>query len=545
MQLSEQQLAAIVSMVDSSDDAIVAKDLRSVITSWNRGAERLFGYPAAEAVGQSIFLIIPEDRRHEEDRVMTTIRTGERVRPFETVRRRRDGTLVHVSIAVSPIHDASGAIVGASKIVRDITDRKRAEDRLAFLAEVGGLLTSSLDYSQTLDRAVHIALPRLGDYCNVMLLDEPGTLRHVAAGHVDRAREPIVRELAVRAIERRGLSSTPSFAETIVKTGRTHVVSHEQLTRLAETIDVSTLDPEVVRLGGELQAWAFAGAPLQVLGRTVGVISFGTTARESRREFGSADVTLLEEFARRVSMAMENARLFRETQELNRLKDEFLATLSHEMRTPLSAILGWARILASEQVDPERAKQAIDAIMRNAQAQAKIVDDVLDVARGMAGSLRLDTAPTDLVTVAERGVEGISPAASAKKIAVELRAPAPVPIVADAGRLQQVVWNLLTNAVKFTPHGGRVCVEVDRHDAYGELRVSDTGAGIPREFLPFVFDKFRQADASASRQHGGLGLGLAIARRLTEMHGGSIEAHSGGEGRGATFIVRLPLRIEG
>jgi len=143
--------------------------------------------------------------------------------------------------------------------------------------------------------------------------------------------------------------------------------------------------------------------------------------------------------------------------------------------------------------------------------------------------------------VAERSLEGVSPAASAKKIAVDLHAPAPVPVVADAGRLQQVVWNLLTNAVKFTPPGGRVRVDVTRRDEYGELRVADTGAGIPREFLPYVFDKFRQADATASRQYGGLGLGLAIARRLTEMHGGSIEALSDGDGRGATFVVRLPL----
>ncbi|HZR26376.1 MAG TPA: PAS domain-containing sensor histidine kinase [Vicinamibacterales bacterium] len=537
---SEQQLAAIV---ESSDDAIVAKDLQSVITSWNGGAERLFGYSAAEATGRPITMIIPPERWPEEDRVMASVRAGKRVEPFETVRVRKDGSSVHVSVTVSPIRDASGDIVGASKIARDITERVDARERLQFIADVSALLGSSLDYSQTLEQAVHLALPRLGDYCNVMLEDDHGVLKHVAAGHVDRAKEPIVRELAVRAIEQGG-SPLPTFAERIVKTGRTHVVSPADLAHAASALDPATIDPRLFELGLTLQPYAYAGAPLLVLGRPVGVISFGMTATGQRREFSADDVTLLEEFARRVSLAMENARLYRQTQELNRLKDEFLATLSHEMRTPLSAILGWARILAQNPGDEARTKHAIDVIVRNAQAQAQIVDDVLDVARGMAGNLRLDMKPIDLVSIAERGVDAVAPAASAKKIPIEISAPGPVPIVGDAGRLQQIAWNLLSNAVKFTPAGGQVRVAVGAHDGHAELRVTDTGSGISREFMPFVFDKFRQADGSVSRQHGGLGLGLAIARHLAEMHGGSIDAHSEGEGRGATFVVRLPLRAE-
>jgi PAS domain S-box-containing protein len=559
---AEQLLAAIV---ESSDDAIVGKDLESHVTAWNGGAERLFGYAAAEAIGKSIEFIIPPDRWSEEERVMASIRAGHRIEPFETVRVRQDGTLVDVSITVSPIKDAAGRIIGASKNARDITDRKRAErareellererraraeavearDRLAFIAEVSTLLGASLDYVNTLEQAVHLALPRRGDYCNVMLQDEQGQLKHVAAGHVVREKEAIVRELAVRAIEKKGLSTIPTFAEAIVESGRTRVVSHAEVVRATASVDLSGIDPDIVRLGTSLRPFAFAGAPLLVLGRPVGVISFGTTEQESHREYTDADVALLEEFARRVSLAMDNARLFKQTQELNRLKDEFLATLSHEMRTPLSAILGWSRVLATSAVDPGRQQKAIDAIVRNAQAQAQIVDDVLDVARGMAGNLRLDMRPIDLVTVTQRGLEAVAPAALAKEIPIDVHAPAPVPVVGDEGRLQQVVWNLLSNAVKFTPAGGHVRVDVTRNERRAELRVSDTGSGISPEFLPFVFDKFRQADGSASRRHGGLGLGLAIARRLTEMHGGSIEVQSEGEGRGATFVVRLPLQAE-
>jgi signal transduction histidine kinase len=272
-------------------------------------------------------------------------------------------------------------------------------------------------------------------------------------------------------------------------------------------------------------------------------MAFGTTTQDSRRDYLDTDVILVEEFARRVSSAVENARLFRKADELNRLKDEFLATLSHEMRTPLSAVLGWSRMLASGELDPAKARQAIEAINRNAQAQAKIVDDILDLARGVGGDLRLDVAPFDLVATVRASVETVSPTAAAKQIQIAVDAPTPVPIVGDPHRLQQVVWNLMSNALKFTPNGGRVTVTVGRNGGDAELRVTDTGMGIPAAFLPYVFDKFRQADASFTRQHGGLGLGLAIARHLVELHGGSIDARSEGEGSGATFVVRLPLPV--
>jgi len=301
------------------------------------------------------------------------------------------------------------------------------------------------------------------------------------------------------------------------------------------------LDPALLQLGVSLQPYAYVGVPLLSRGRPIGVMSFGTSQQESRREYDDTDVALVEEFARRVSTAIDNARLFHQADELNRLKDEFLATLSHELRTPLSAILGWSRMLAAKQLDDERAARAVEAIERNAQAQSQLVDDILDVARGMAGNLRLDVKPVDLVGVAHRGVEAIAPAAVAKRLEVTVTASSPVSVLGDAGRLQQVVWNLLSNAVKFSGAGGHITIAVQSTNSHAELSVNDTGIGIAPAFLPFVFDKFRQADGSYTRQHGGLGLGLAIARHLTELHGGSIEARSDGEGHGATFTVRLPI----
>jgi len=555
--LAHGRFAAIV---ESSDDAIIAKGTDGIITAWNAGAERLFGYTAAEVVGKSIAVIIPADRRHEEEHVLADVRAGHRIESFETVRQRKDGTLVDVSLTISPIRSRSGVIIGASKIARDISDRRRAEqlredliarerqarqaavaarDRLAFLAEVGAVLTSSLDYEVTLDRAVHLALPRLGDYCNVLVEDDRGRLRHVAWGHVVRDKEPVLRQLVERLLERSGGPAGLTFAEGILETGQTTVVSHADLVR-AMAARADRVDAELGSIGLQLQPYAYVGAPLRVRGRVVGVMSFGTAAQESAREYTSGDVELVEEFARRVSVAIENARLFRHADELNRLKDEFLATLSHEMRTPLSAVLGWSRMLTSGNLDESRKAQAVEAIERNAQAQARIVDDILDVARGMSGNVRLDLQPVDLVSVAQRSVEAIAPTAVAKQIQVDVRATDPIAITADPNRLQQVVWNVLSNAVKFTPSGGRVTVDLSANDGHAELTITDTGVGIPQTFLPYVFDRFRQADGSFTRQHGGLGLGLAIARHLVELHGGSIEASSAGEGTGSTFVIRLP-----
>ncbi|HKB10296.1 MAG TPA: HAMP domain-containing sensor histidine kinase, partial [Vicinamibacterales bacterium] len=396
---------------------------------------------------------------------------------------------------------------------------------------------SSLDYEVTLDRAVHLALPRLGDYCNVLVEDDRGQLQYLASGHVDGEKEPVLRELTLRLL-RRGDRVPTMLADAIMQSGQTRVVSHEQLAEAAAA-QADRADAEILALGRQLDPYAYLGAPLRIRGRVVGVLSFGTTRLQSARDYTGADVALAEEFARRVSVAIENARLFHHADHLNRLKDEFLATLSHEMRTPLAAVLGWSRMLTSGHLDEARKAQAVDAIERNAQAQARIVDDILDVARGMSGNVRLDLQPMELLFVAQRSVEAIMPAAAAKHIHIEVRGE-PVSITGDPSRLQQVVWNLLSNAVKFTPAGGRVTVDVAANRGHAELTVADTGVGIPQAFLPFVFDKFRQADGSFSRQHGGLGLGLAIARHLIEVHGGSIEARSGGEGSGATFVIRLP-----
>jgi CheY-like chemotaxis protein/nitrogen-specific signal transduction histidine kinase len=229
-------------------------------------------------------------------------------------------------------------------------------------------------------------------------------------------------------------------------------------------------------------------------------------------------------------------------EEANRAKDEFLATLSHELRTPLNAILGWSRMLSDHRLNEEDRVQALEAVQRNAQLQAQLVEDILDVSRIITGKLRLQVRPVELEAVVEAAVEAVLPTAQAKSIRVQRVLESGTSTVSgDFNRLQQVVWNLLSNAIKFTPKGGRVQVRLERVNSQVEIIVSDTGEGISPEVLPYIFDRFRQADSSSTRQYGGLGLGLAIVRHLVEMHGGTADAESAGQGRGAIFTVRLPL----
>jgi signal transduction histidine kinase len=235
----------------------------------------------------------------------------------------------------------------------------------------------------------------------------------------------------------------------------------------------------------------------------------------------------------------------REAEEANRMKDEFLATLSHEMRTPLNAILGWVQVLRAGKLDAAAATRALETIERNARAQAQLIADLLDVSRIITGKLRLDFKPVDLRRTIDAALESVRPAADAKGLQLEVViSPLANPVVGDADRLQQVIWNLLSNAIKFTPRGGRVEVRLGESAGNAVIRASDTGIGIRPDFLPFVFDRFRQAEGSITRTHGGLGLGLSIVRHLVELHGGTVEVESAGEGLGAAFSVRLPLRAE-
>jgi signal transduction histidine kinase/ActR/RegA family two-component response regulator len=285
---------------------------------------------------------------------------------------------------------------------------------------------------------------------------------------------------------------------------------------------------------------------MSVLGKVVGTIEVQSYERQA---YKPEHATAMRMAANLTAVAIENAQLLAresqaraEAEESNRLKDEFLATVSHELRTPLTAILGWARMLESHTMAEAQAERAIQTIQRNAKAQAEIIDDILDVSRIVTGNLYLNLEPTELAPIVEAAINVVKPTAEAKHIRLETSfADQPALVSADAPRLQQVVWNLLSNAVKFTPQGGQVRITTRQKGSQVYLEISDNGQGISAEFLPHVFERFRQADSSTTRKHGGLGLGLAIVRHLVEIHGGTVRAESDGEGQGATLTVTLPL----
>ena len=261
------------------------------------------------------------------------------------------------------------------------------------------------------------------------------------------------------------------------------------------------------------------------------------------QELSAANDELRHEVVERVRAEQERAELLVREREANRLKDEFLATLSHELRTPLNAIIGWTRLLRANAVPPGGHDRALEKVERNAHIQTRLVEDLLEISRIASGKLHLEIKEIDLVSIVNRAVDSIRPATEARGVSIERRFDSPSMLTSgDGDRLQQVVWNLLSNAVKFTPAGGTVTIALQRHTLLDELTIHDTGIGIEPAFLPHVFDTFRQADASSTRAHGGLGLGLSIVRHLVEMHGGAVEAQSDGSGKGATFIVRLPVR---
>ena len=283
------------------------------------------------------------------------------------------------------------------------------------------------------------------------------------------------------------------------------------------------------------------GVPILFEGRVIGVLHVGAL---QRRQFNRGDAQLLQVVADRMGLGIEYARLYRRAEESSRLKDEFLATLSHELRTPLTPILAWVSQLRRGTLDPARVVRALEAIERNARAQVHLVDDLLEVSRIISGKMRLEVKAVRLADVIDAAIEGVRPAAMAKDIrVVKAIHPGVHPIRGDAQRLQQVAWNLLSNAINFTPENGRVELRLRPAGTYLELTVRDTGKGISPAFLPHVFERFRQGDASSRGTHGGLGLGLAIVRHIVELHGGSVHAESAGQGKGATFTVRLPLRV--
>src|SRR5882672_72769 len=533
-------------LVENANDIVFTLDLEGNVTSVNKAVELITGYSQDELLGMNMSEFLTPVSTESAQRMTERKLAGEERTNYEVEVRAKDGRIFTLEIS-SRLTFQQGKPIGVQGVARDITTRREAEEALReadqrALSEYERLIEKLARLAQTLGTARDLNVIFAGlkqfallsvpcDGLFVSLYDPLRDVRTACYGWGD-GEEIDTSELPPMPVNFTGPNSRA------VRTNQV-IITNDYMKE--------TLGHPAVLVGPDngLRPQSSLSAPMAVMGRIVGTIEVQSYEKAA---YGPEHVTAMRMAANLAAVAIENVRLLeRESsarasaEESNRLKDEFLATVSHELRTPLTAILGWSRMLEGG-LETEMAARAIETIKRNAKAQAQIIDDILDVSRIITGNLYLELQPIEPESVLEAAINVVRPTAEAKGVRVQLNVDqGPLAVSGDANRLQQVFWNLLSNAVKFTPAGGRVTVRLRKVNSEVEIVFTDTGQGISAEFLPFVFDRFRQADSTSTRQHGGLGLGLAIARHLVEIHGGAIEARSGGEGQGATFTVRLPL----
>ncbi|MCC6553550.1 MAG: GAF domain-containing protein, partial [Polyangiaceae bacterium] len=554
-------------------EAILVTDLEGNIRQWLGEAESIFGYLAEEIIGKRLSALCREDARL--DVIPRILQHIEASRTFvgELPCERRDGSEVPIEVTAYAVHDSEGHPLFLVGILRDITDRKRAEEerarliraqaaraeaeeaarRFSFLAEASTALTTSLDFSTTLETLARLAVPTLGDFCVIDVPEGDGT-RKVAVAHADQGKEPLLHgfypggltfeddRTSRRDAEGGPRSSRSARAAPQTPVGRVLRAGRSELyADLTEDMLLSaSMRPEEIEACRRLAPSSYLVVALRARGRILGALSLGMA--ESARAFEPADVSLAEEVAYRAALALDNARLYHELQAANRLKDEFLGTVSYELRTPLNAVLGWARMVHSGSLDTASEERAVAAIERNAELQATLIDELLDASRIVTGTMKIERLAVELSLPIQTAVDAILPSAAGKGVAIQTALdPTGVFVEGDPARLQQVVWHLLSNAVKFNKPGGMVSVRLSQDERCAEIVITDDGEGIVPDLLPYVFDRFRQGDSAAGRRHGGLGLGLSIVKNLVELHNGTVEVASAGLDRGAAFTVRIPL----
>jgi signal transduction histidine kinase/DNA-binding response OmpR family regulator len=418
---------------------------------------------------------------------------------------------------------------------------KEAERSLELLANTGKVAVSTSDPSAMLEAVARVFVPGYADWCSIVLRDDAGRLNLAACASSDPSIAAVIRSFTARHPLR---PTTTAGSPQVARSGSPHLMS--EVTEADLRAMANDDDDALQELRG-LELRSALVVPLMAQGRVLGTLSL--CSRSPERRFSAADIPLVEEVGLRTAAAIESSRLYvvaqqerQRAEEANRAKDEFLAVVSHEIRNPLNAIMGWANVLLTGSLGPEQTKRAIATIERNAKAQAQLIEDLLDVSRIVTGKMRIEVGPVEIVRVVENALDVVRHAADAKGVRLQpILDRGAGPLMGDADRLQQVVWNLLSNAVKFTGKGGRVVIRLQRIDSSVMIIVEDTGEGIDPLFLPHVFDRFRQADMATTRTKQGLGLGLAIVRHIAELHGGSIDAFSEGQGKGSTFTLRLPV----
>ena len=549
--LSEQLEVILEGVVDG----ITVQDRRGKLVFANSAAVRLTGFSSREELltidGQE--LLQRFEMRDEQGQPFSPenlpgrrVLAGERTASaLVRTRDRRTGEEWWAQIRSNAVLGDDGSPELAVNVWHDVSLERRREEHERHLNEATAALSRSLDYQATLDTLAHVLAPSLCDWCSIHLL-EGSTLKPAVVAHVDPAK---VRQAQVYQEQYPPNPDEPAGVWAVVRTGVPILHAEVPEAMLLRTAGTA----EQLRLLKQADVRSLMIVPIKARERVLGTLSL--LAAESGRRYDRQDLGLASELGRRVGTFIENALLYeraqvaaasaeaaaRDAELAGRLKDEFLATVSHELRTPLNAIVGWSSML-KVRPEPALVAKGIAVINRNAAAQSKIIEDILDVSRIITGKLRLELRPVDLVAIVADAIEVVRPSAAVREISIEFqRPPEPAFLVGDPERLQQVMWNLLSNAVKFSESGGRVEVKLEQRGSQLFASVIDEGQGIEAGFLPYVFERFKQADSSTTRRFGGLGLGLAIVRHIVELHGGRATVNSAGPGRGSAFVVGLPV----
>jgi PAS domain S-box-containing protein len=553
----ESAYSFLDTVIENIPNMIFVKDARDLkFVRFNRAGEELLGIKRESLIGKSDFDLFPSSEAaafQEKDRLVLS---GNAIvdildEPISTVSRGR--RFLHTKKI--PVADALGVPQYLIGISEDITEKKKLEEdrlkfiqseiekkeseksqrRLNFLAEAGALLGSSLDFETLLKNLTHLAVPAIADWCAVDLIQPDRKIKQVAIAHADPTRAEWATAMKKKYD---GHGQVTSGSGRVIETGEAEFLPEVT----SKIIDSLVKSDEHRRDIESIKFKSYICTPIKARGQILGALTLVTTD-ESNRSFTESDLQLAKDLSERAAYAVENSRLLLEARTLNRIKDEFLATLSHELRTPLNVIQGYADVLRTEgeELSPAEFASSIDAIYRNAKAQTRLIDDLLDVSSIITGKVSFKPSEADPSEIASGLFRGLKKTADAKHVKLELDLTgAPKNVFVDVTRLQQIIWNLVSNAIKFTPENGTVAVRVFESERNWVIDVSDDGYGIDPDFLPYVFDRFRQEDATTTRRYGGLGLGLSIVRHLVELHGGSIRAESAGKGKGAHFTVILP-----
>ncbi|MCE9548540.1 MAG: PAS domain S-box protein, partial [Planctomycetia bacterium] len=522
----------IRSIVDNALDAIITIDDRGIMQTFNPAAERLFGRMAEDVIGQNVKILMPEPYHREDDNDIALFLQTDEPRILgsgrEVMGRRRDGGLIPIELAVSEFHLHNKRFF--TGIVHDITQRKRTEATLRFLADASKLLSSIVDYRATLQRVVRLAVPDFADWCAMDMLNADGSLERIAIAHRDAEK---LRQIEDHFQRHPVPADSPFGAPRVARTGVSEMSTHITDDMLRS---VAADEPSLTFLR-DLGLRSYLCVPLVTQAKVLGVLTF--VLSESGREYNAHDLTVAEDLAHRAVVALENARLYQQVREADRRKDEFLAMLAHELRNPLAPIRSGLDILAVEQ---QASGETIGIMQQQVDHLVRLVDDLLDVSRIMRGKIELRRRTTDLLQIVAQACDAIRPILEADNKTLVVRTPPnSIWIYVDPVRIVQVLENLLNNAVKYTDVGGRVELIIEQQDKDAVVRVRDNGIGIEPDLLPKVFDLFIQASRSLDRAQGGLGIGLTLVRTLVELHGGEVTATSAGLKQGSEFTVRLPL----